>query len=127
MNIGQELPSLHHRVDPDDMADLAIVLRDPNPIHLDPHAAAAAGLGDRVVNQGPANLAYIINMLVAAFPEHKVVKLDSRYLANVFGGDVVEAGGTITGVECHEIQCDAWLKNPDGTVAVSAVAQLVTR
>ena len=51
-----------------DMQEWAQVLRDPNPIHLDPRAVAARGLGDRVINQGPANLAYIIAMLQAAFP-----------------------------------------------------------
>jgi 3-hydroxybutyryl-CoA dehydratase len=127
MKAGDALAPLRHRVEPAAMAQLAEILRDPNPIHLDPAAAAAAGLGDRVVNQGPANLAYIINMLTAALPDHRLATLDSRYLANVFGGEIVEAGGSVTAVAEGEIMCDAWLKSDEGTIAVTAVARLVPR
>lgn len=127
MSPDQALPSLRHRVDPSAMAKLADILRDPNPIHLDPAAAAALGLGDRVVNQGPANLGYIINMLAAALPGHRLVELDSRYLANVFGGDLVEAGGKVVSATDSEIECETWLKNDQGIVAVFAKAKLAPR
>jgi 3-hydroxybutyryl-CoA dehydratase len=127
MNTSDSLPILTRKVEPEAMIALARILHDPNPIHLDPEAAQAAGLGNRVVNQGPANLAYIIDMLTAAFPDHRLAKLDSRYLANVFGGDKVQVGGTVTRVEEPEIECDTWLKVPDGTIAVVAVATLVRR
>jgi acyl dehydratase len=71
-------------------------LRDPNPIHLDPRAVKSKGLGDRVINQGPANLAYVINMLQRAFPGAMIRTLDIRYVDNVFGGEAVEASGKIT-------------------------------
>ena len=109
------------------MAAVAGVLHDPNPIHLDPAAAAAAGLGDRVINQGPANLGYIVNMLNAALPDHRIERLVSRYLANVRGGDVVTAGGTVSAIEADRVTCEAWLKAEDGIVAVSVVATLVRR
>lgn len=127
MTAGDFLPGLTRKVEPEAMVALARILNDPNPIHLDPKAAEAAGLGNRVVNQGPANLAYIIDMLTAAFPDHRLAKLDSRYLANVFGGDMVQAGGTVTRVEGPEIECDTRLKGPDGAIAVAAVATLVRR
>lgn len=50
------------------MKDWAIFLSDPNPIHLDAEAVKAKGLGEKVINQGPANVAYLMNMLMAAFP-----------------------------------------------------------
>ncbi|MEI9988315.1 MAG: hypothetical protein WDN69_37590 [Aliidongia sp.] len=50
------------------MKEWAVFLRDPNPIHLDPEVVKAKGLGDKVINQGPANVAYVMNMLMAAFP-----------------------------------------------------------
>lgn len=127
MKPGDSLTPYRHRVDPAAMAQLAGILRDPNPIHLDAKAAAAAGLGDRVVNQGPANLAYIVNMLTAAFPNHRLLHLESRYLANVFGDDIVEAGGEVTNVIDREVTCEAWLKREDGTIAVSAIARLGRR
>lgn len=109
------------------MASLAVILRDPNPIHLDPKAAAAAGLGDQVINQGPANLAYIMNMLQAALPDHRLAEIESRYLGNVRGADVVEAGGTVIGVSGDDIVCDSWLKLDDGTITVTAKALMKRR
>ena len=50
------------------MKTFAVALADPNPIHLDPEAVKAAGLGDRVINQGPAGLGYLLNMLHEAVP-----------------------------------------------------------
>lgn len=127
MKAGDALPGLTHVVEPVAMKVVAEVLRDPNPIHLDPAAAAAAGLGDRVINQGPANLGYIVNMLQAALPQYRIAGLESRYLANVRGGDVVSAGGTVTAVEGDVVQCEVWLKGEGGAIAVGAVAKLVRR
>ena len=91
------------------MREWAEVLRDPNPIHLDPKAVAAKGLGDRVINQGPANLAYIITALQAAYPGARLLSLDVRYLDNVFAGDVVEAGFKVVAIEGRCVNCEVWL------------------
>ena len=56
-------------VSADAMKNWAVFLADPNPIHLDVEVVKAKGLGDRVINQGPINVAYMMNMLLAAFPE----------------------------------------------------------
>ncbi|MFC4312657.1 MaoC family dehydratase [Steroidobacter flavus] len=128
ISIGDALPAWRiDAVSPANMRRLAETLRDPNPIHLDPAAVAKLGLGDRVINQGPANLAYIVNMLHAAFPGAQLLQLDARFLANVFGGDAVEAGGRVTAIADGgtRISCDTWL-NVDGRgPAVSAQAQLL--
>ncbi|WP_129774640.1 MaoC family dehydratase [Peristeroidobacter soli] len=128
ISLGDALPAWRiEAVSPENMRRLAETLRDPNPIHLDPAAVAKLGLGDRVINQGPANLAYIINMLHAAFPGAQLLQLDARFLANVFGGDAVEAGGRVTAIadDGTRISCDTWL-NVDGRgPAVSAQAQLL--
>lgn len=101
-------------VDPEWMKTWAVALHDPNPIHLDPEAVKAAGLGDRVINQGPANLAYIINMVKIALPGAFIADIEMRYVDNVFGGDAVEAGGTVTDVVSEggsqRVTCDVWLK-----------------
>jgi acyl dehydratase len=127
MKPGDSLPSRSRKVEAAAMAIMADVLHDPNPIHLDPAAAAAAGLGDRAINQGPANLGYVIDMLATAFPGHRIARLVSRYLANVRDGDLVTAGGHVSGVEGQQIDCDAWLKTDDGTIAVAVVASLIAR
>lgn len=88
------------------MKDWAVFLADPNPIHLDVEVVKAKGLGDRVINQGPINVAYMMNMLMAAFPGATIEKMDSRFLDNVYGGDDVTASGRITAVEGSRIDCE---------------------
>lgn len=100
INVGDELqPFRLAVVKPEAMHAWAKFLHDPNPIHLDPQAVRAKGLGDRVINQGPANLAYVISMLQRAFPTAMIEALDVRYVDNVFGGDAVAASGKVTAVE----------------------------
>jgi len=88
------------------MKDWAVFLADPNPIHLDPEVVKAKGLGDRVINQGPINVAYMMNMLIRAFPGAIIEAMDSRFLDNVYGADKVTASGTIKAVEGNRIDCE---------------------
>lgn len=126
-NPDTPLPTLTHTVRAAAMVPIADILRDPNPIHLDPAAVKAAGLGDRVINQGPANLAYVMNMLARAFPDHRLEQMESRFLANVRDGDTVEAGGMITAREGNRITCEVWLNVADAGPAVKGRATLVRR
>ena len=104
--VGDALPPFTiERVDPDAMKEWAVFLADPNPIHLDPAAVSAKGLGHAVINQGPANVAYVVNMLLAAFPGGRIAALDSRFLDNVFGGEKVVATGQVTAVDGARIDC----------------------
>ena len=96
-------------VSADAMRDWAGFLRDPNPIHLDPDFVRARGLGDRVINQGPANLAYIINMLLAAFPGGQITALESRFIDNAYAGDCLTAGGRMMQADASQAVCDVWL------------------
>lgn len=99
-------PFVIESVSPDAMKDWAVFLADPNPIHLDVEVVKAKGLGDRVINQGPANVAYMMNMLIAAFPGGRIEAMDSRFLDNVYAGDKVVASGRITAVEGDRIDCE---------------------
>jgi acyl dehydratase len=115
LDVGAALkPFRIESVSPQGMHAWAKFLHDPNPIHLDPAVVKARGLGDRVINQGPANLAYLINMLQAAFPGGSIASLEVRYVDNVFGGDAVEAGGTVTQVTAEgpirRIASEVWLR-----------------
>ena len=66
VRVGTELePFVVDGVSAEKMKLMAALLHDPNPIHLDPEAVRGLGMGDRVVNQGPANQAYLVNMLLA--------------------------------------------------------------
>ena len=125
--VGQELA--HFRiaaVDPEAMKVWALALHDPNPIHLDRAMVAAKGLGDRVINQGPANLAYIINMLSAAFPNAAIRSLDVRYIDNVFEGDDVTAGGTVVEVGAEGVVCEVWLRAAARDLVIKGRATLTS-
>ena len=105
--VGDAIPPfVIESVNPGAMKDWAVFLADPNPIHLDVEVVKAKGLGDRVINQGPANVAYMMNMLIAAFPGGRIEAMDSRFHDNVYAGDKVVASGRITAVEGDRIDCE---------------------
>lgn len=109
-----ELPgwTLEH-VDAARMKTLALLLADPNPIHLDADAARRLGVSDRPVNQGPSTMAMAANMLLAAFPGARLTRLSTRLLGLVLAGDRVEAGGRVIDREIldgqERVRCQVWL------------------
>jgi acyl dehydratase len=126
------LPLRIDSVSPASMQQWAGFLHDPNPIHLDPAVVKAKGWGDRVINQGPANLAYIITMLQKALPGATLEALDVRYVDNVFGGESVEAGGKVKEISQQQgdargqtqVTCDVWLRAPARDFVITGTAVL---
>jgi acyl dehydratase len=90
-----EMPS----VDPQRMKTMAAILRDPYPIHWDTSVGEALGLGNRVVNQGPLNLSYIVNMLIAWQGPTCVRRLRVGFGTPVLDHDAVTAVGEVTDIE----------------------------
>jgi acyl dehydratase len=121
-SVGDSLPEWTvESVDAQRMKTMAALLADPNPIHWDVEAVRSLGLGERPVNQGPTNMAYVANMLAAWAGGHEhLVSLRVRFLANVFAGDRLNAGGTVVAVEAVEdgvlATCEVWLRRGDDTV-----------
>lgn len=111
-------------VEPSAVSRVAEILRDPNPIHLDGAAARAAGLPGPI-NQGPANLAYAVNMLQAAFPGARLLSIESRYLANVLVGDRVTVEGSVLSREGWVVACAFRVINGAGQDAVTGTASLL--
>ncbi len=111
-------------IEPSSLREMAVVLDDPNPIHLDTAVVAALGLGSRLVNQGPSHIGYIANMLGAAVPEATLDRIDVRFLANVFAGDTVVAAGEIESVVGDVLTCSVWLDVEDGVRVVDGRAVL---
>ncbi len=111
-------------VSPDAMRDWAVFLADPNPIHLDVAAVKASGLGDRLINQGPANVAYVINMLLRAMPGAAIAALDARFLDNAYAGDRLTAGGTVTSCTATETACEIWVRADGRGQIISGSATL---
>jgi acyl dehydratase len=125
--VGARVPEfVVDEVSGDHIRMLALLLHDPNPIHFDVAAVAAAGLGDREVNQGGATMAYLYDMLIHWTGSRDCVRsLQCRFLANVFAGDTVIAGGVVTAVRGREIDCDLWVDLQHGPRAVSGSATVV--
>jgi acyl dehydratase len=102
------------QVSPEHMRTLAVILDDPNPIHLDAEAVRRLGLGDNVVNQGPANLGYVMTMLGEELPGAELLDVRIRFTGNVFGGDHVRAVAEVTGVREQAgrpvLELDIWLE-----------------
>jgi 3-hydroxybutyryl-CoA dehydratase len=107
------------------MADLADVLDDPNPIHLDAEVVRSLGMGEREINQGPANCSYIVNMLRAAFPNAVIGHLAFRLLGNVYAGERVVAGGRIEDRDGDAIHCAVWLEADGRGCVVEGTATVV--
>jgi acyl dehydratase len=134
--VNDELPGWTlDRVDPERMKLLALLLADPNPLHYDPAAARHAGFAERV-NQGPSNMAMLLNMLRAAFPGGRVTRLRVQLRGTVLAGQAVRAGGRVVRRdrvgEAVSVTCEVYLDGPDGvrvltgeaTVLASAAAPL---
>jgi acyl dehydratase len=124
---GTELPAWRvDRVDPEKMKLFAAIARDPNTIHWDRAEVARRGLGERVINQGPTNLGYVINMLHAWAGPGCVRELTIRFTANVFDGDAVTSGGVVQSVDEaageRRATCEVWLDRADGTRTVTGTA-----
>lgn len=125
--VGDEVPSF--RVDDisaDKIKIMALILRDPNPIHFDTDAVRAAGLGDRYVNQGGVTMAYVINLLTRWTGSRSSVRsIACRFNSNVFAGDSVELGGTVIGVQSVGdetlVECEIWARRADDVGAVVAI------
>jgi 3-hydroxybutyryl-CoA dehydratase len=83
------------QVDSARMKILALLLADPNPVHLDPEAARRLNIADREVNQGPSNMAMVVNMLTQTWPDAELRQLRVRLLGQVLADEGVEAVGNI--------------------------------
>ena len=126
VNVGDLLPEWSMaRVDPARMRTMAAILRDPYPVHWDREANARIGLAGRVINQGPLNLGYIVNMVHAWAGAGSVRRLTVSFGPPVLDEDHVVAKGTVS--EVVEVEgerravCEVWLER-DGEPVVRGTA-----
>jgi len=91
----------------------AALARDPTPIHWARQPA---------INQGPINVGYIVNMLIAWTGPASVRDVDVRFTDNVLAGEMVTARGVVSAVREREADCEVWLQKADGTRAVQGTA-----
>ena len=122
MKVGEQLPEFAvPSVDPARMKTMAAVLRDPYRVHWDREATREMGLEGRVINQGPLNLSYIVNMLHSFSGPTSVRRLTVSFGRPVFDADSVVAGGEISAIDGDRVTCAVWLKRGD-EIVVSGTA-----
>ena len=88
-SIGSKFPNYDVGiVDAEKMKTMAVLIQDPNPIHWDVESVKRLGLGSKPINQGPNNMAYVVNALVSWVGSiEQFKKLKIRFLGNVYAGD----------------------------------------
>jgi acyl dehydratase len=91
----ERLPSWQRHVSDADARAWADVLQDHNPLHADAAATGASGLGEGLVNPGPAAIGYLMTMLLEAFPGAGIRSLRSKFLAPVLTPTDVVATGVV--------------------------------
>lgn len=124
--VGMELPRWEVvTVSAEKMKTMAALLADPTPIHWDVEAVAALGLGERPINQGPLNMAYVMNMLAAWCGGYeRLRRFRVRFLDTVFADDHLVAGGVVTAIRseggARVADCDVFLCRVTGGAPDSA-------
>ncbi len=128
VTVGDEIPAWDMpRVDPARMRTMAAILRDPYPVHWDREANERLGLGGRVINQGPLNLGYIVNMLHAWKGPRCVRRLTVSFGSPVLDEDHVTAHGKV--IEIIDVagerraRCEVWLARA-GKQVVTGTAEV---
>lgn len=126
IEVGTEIPEWTMAdVDPNRMKTMAAILRDPYPVHWDRASVAELGLGERVINQGPLNLSYISNMLMAWQGATCIRRLQVSFGRPVLDHDRVTATGTVTAVDDvggeRRAECEVRLMR-DGRPVVTGTA-----
>lgn len=128
---GDELtPVVIEEVPVEAMKTVAALLHDPNPIHFDVEAVRALGMGDRLVNQGPNNMGYLVAMLARhAGGRDGVRRLRVRFLGNVFAGDRLVARGRVASVEERNgerlAEVEVWLERGEDDRVLEGTATIV--
>ena len=110
------------------MKAMAALMHDPNPIHIDVEAVKMTGLGDRVINQGVANLAPLVNALLQLAPGAALERLTVRYYGPVFAEDTLVARGEVQSVESDDsgekhVTCTVSVDR-DGSAVLSGTARV---
>jgi acyl dehydratase len=127
MHLPRPLPELHVEITVRDAAEWSEVLDDRNPLHADPDAAVAHGLGRGIVSPGPANMAHLMTLLLRSFPGCCIEAFEARFVAAVRAPTTAVATGVVESEETiptgSRLHCSLELRAA-GRVAIIARAQL---
>jgi acyl dehydratase len=95
LSVGDELIRTVENLRGDDMKLVAALLQDPYPPHYDPRRAEELGYPG-LLNQGPANLAYMLQPVVRELDAPSdLASFDVRFHDMVFEGETVTVTATV--------------------------------
>jgi acyl dehydratase len=126
---GEEIPPfVVDAVRLEDIHTIMDVMGDVNPVHIDEDLVRRLGLRG-LVNQGPANLGYVVNMLLRWTGDPSAIRrLAFRFHSISSPGDQLQASGTVTDVSSADggsrVICDIRLDRGDGERVMSGTAEL---
>lgn len=109
----------------------AEVSGDHNPIHLDENAARAAGLSG-VIAHGMLLAAFVGERALrfasdeARLPRARVKRIQTRFRAMVYLGDVVSIGGSVRSSSDDALVLDLAMRNQKGETTTTGVVELVS-
>lgn len=127
-SVGDQFgPDVIAAVDPEKMKILSALMDDGNTIHFDPLAVAALGLGTATINQGPINMGYLADVVIAwaGGDPRRLLGLKVRFLDNVFAGDRLVAGGEVIAVDDGVATCAVQLRRGEERVLAGTARVLV--
>lgn len=126
LHAGDLLPDTRYRVEAGPMKVFTVLMADPNPIHYDAEFVARVGRGDRPINQGTLNIAYLLNAVISWLdgPDAagRIQRFTCRFAGSVYAGDEVVAGGRVTGVDADGASMELWLDRADTDRVLSGTA-----
>lgn len=109
--VGQLLPPFVADTDGQRMKTVAALLNDPVPLHFDVEAVEALGYGNRLLNQGPITVSFLIEAVSRfAGGHHNLRRFDVRLLGSVYDGEQVHCGGTVTAVDAEALSAELELE-----------------
>ena len=125
LEAGAELPALTKIVTQDKIDRYAEASGDHNPLHTDPQFAAAGRFGGTVAH-GMLILAYVSEMLTAAFGERWPAsgRLKARFRGPSRPGDRVTVSGRVLERDARRLLCHVEARNQAGEVLISADAEV---
>lgn len=127
LSVGDELePRTVEDLDGQDMKLIAALLQDPYPPHYDRRRAEDLDYPG-LLNQGPANLSYLLQTIVQVLESPTDLKtFDVRFHDMVFEDETVTATATVEEKRVADgdalVEFALALENEDGTVAVDGTA-----